>query len=372
VARTPDPRRELERLEKTLAAGLGPGYVLRFDERWFVEQALERVRAAAPQAELELCLHDCAEPGFEPAGLLDDLVGTAMFASARCVVLRSPEDQLKKTGGQDAPATRAIRSFLEGRRGTLVLVASGLRADHAAVKAVEAAGGASFQFRALYDSPAPWAPDPRRVELVEWIGARARHHGVRLGVEQALLLAKAKGNDLFALDGELERLAAAGGDATAALSSDAAGSPRRLADHLLAGEAPAALFEIDQLWRSGFDKGKGGARETSAGAILAVLAGSLRRGVRQGLVASAAMASGQDPEAAATAAGVPAWPKARQAFLAQLRARRAADWPRMQRDLLALERRSRSGAAVDANDLAALALRWRVSARAGARTGGRR
>lgn len=364
MAKAPDPRQELARLEKSLAAGLAPGYALRYEERWFAEQALERIKAAAAKAELELCSHDGVEPAFEPAGLLDDLCGTAMFATARCVVFRSPEAHLKKTGGQDAAVTRAARSFLEGRRGTLVLVASGLRADHAAVKAIEQAGGAALHFRALYDSPAPWAPDPRKVELVEWIGARARSHGMRLGVEQAVLLAKAKGNDLFALDGELARLSGAPDGELAELSADAAGSPWRLSEHLLAGDAPRALFELEQLWRGGFDKGKaGGARETGSGAILAVLSASLRRGVRQGLVAATELSRGADPDAAATAAGVPAWPKARRPFLAQLAARPRADWARMQRELLELERRSRQGTQVDASDLAALALRWRVQPR---------
>jgi len=371
VAKAPDPRQELRRLIQGLKQGLAPGYVLRFDERWFAEQALERIKAAAAQAGLELCYHDGSDPGFEPALLLDDLCGTAMFASARCVVFRAPEEHLKKCGERESPATRAIRSFLEGKRGTVVLSASGLRADHAVVKAVTACGGVSLTFRALYDTPFSSRDDPARVELVQWIRERAGERGVRLASEPALLLATAKGNDLFALDGELERLAAAGPAAARELSSDALGSPQRLADHLLAGDLPSALYEIEKLWRSGFDKGKGGARETSAAAILAVLAGSLRRGIRQGLAASAAVAGGASPDAAAAAAGVPAWPKARQTFLAQLAGRPAADWPRMQRELLDLERRSRLGAEVDAGHLTALALRWRVSPRPAARAGGR-
>jgi DNA polymerase III delta subunit len=372
MAKAPDPRQELRRLEQAVQAGLAPGYVLRYDERWFAEQALECVKKAASAAQLELCSHDGDDPGFELSPLLDDLCGTAMFASARCVVWRSPEEHLKKSGAHEAPATRAIRSFLEGRRGTLVLLASGLRADHAAVKAVLAAGGLSLSFRALYDTPFSSRDDPTRVELVQWLRDRARERGLRLEPEPALMIAKAKGNDLFALDGEIERLASGGAGAGRELSGDAAGSPQRLADHLLVGDVPKALFEIETLWRGGFDKGKAGARETSAGAILAVLGGNLRRGIRQGLVASAALAAGASPDAAASAAGVPTWPKARQLFLTQLQARSAADWPRMQRELLALERRSRQGAEVDASDLAALALRWRLTPRAPARQGARR
>ena len=104
--------------------------------------------------------------------------------------------------------------------------------------------------------------------------------------------------------------------------------------------------------------------------ILAVLFGSLRRGVRQGLVGSSAVAHGLDAKLAADEAGVPTWPKARQAFQARLSSRAPREWRAMYTDLLDLERRSRSGAEVDANDLTAFAMRWRRRAPAG--RGGRR
>lgn len=364
MAKEPHPGEELSRLQRALEGALAPAYVVRGAERWYVQRALERVREAATKAGLELCAHDAADPAFEPAALLDDLCGTAMFAAARCVVLQGAEAALKKSGSVEAPATRAIRAFLEGRRGTVVIVSDGLRADHAVVKACAKAGGEAFSFRPLWDTPAPWNPDPSRTELVEWIGARARELGLRLSRDQGLLLSKAKGNDLFALDAELVRLREGGAQAARALESDAAGSPTRLADSLVAGDCPSALAELERLWSGGFTRGKGGGdRETGAAAILAVLFGSLRRGVRQGLVGSAALESGADPKRAADLAGVPAWPKARQAFQAGLAARAPDDWRRMHADLLALERRSRSRAVVDAADLAALALRWRRTAR---------
>lgn len=367
MAKDEGPRQQWSALEADLARGLAAGYVLKCEEPWFGPRALALVLARARAAGQEICRHDTAEAGFRAAALLDDLCGSALFASARCVVVERPEELLRKQEGEDSPLTRHARAFLAGKRGTLVLVASGLRADHALVKAVRAAGGELYAFRALWDSPAPWESDPTKSELVGWIGARARELGLRLSPDAALLLAKAKGNDLAALDGELANLLQAGPQAVAALSSDAAGSPRRLADLLADGDRPGALAEIERLWQGGFDRGRGAGRDTSSSGILAVLFGSLRGNLRQALVGSAALAAGADPKAAADAAGVPTWPKARASFAARVGARTSDQWLSMQREAQALERRSRGTAVVDANDLALFALRWGRASRGGRR-----
>jgi DNA polymerase III delta subunit len=363
VAKDADPRQQWSALEAQLARGLAPGYVLKCEEPWFGTRALSLLLARARAAGLEVCRHDVGEPGFRPAPLFDDLCGSAMFDSARCVVVERAEELLRKQGADDSALTRHARAFLEARRGTLVVLASGLRADHALVKAVRASGGELYTFRALWDTPPPWDPDPTRSELVGWIDARARELGVRLSRDAALLLAKVKGNDLSALDSELANLAQSGPAAVAALASDAAGSPRRLADLLADGDRAGALAEIERLWQGGFDKGRGAGRETSSGAILAVLFGSLRGNLRQALVGSAALAAGADPKSAADAAGVGTWPKARASFSARVGARTSAQWLAMQREAQSLERRSRGSAEVDANDLALFALRWGRAAR---------
>lgn len=358
MAKDADPRQVWSALEADVARGLAPGYVLKCEEPWFGVRALSLLIGKARAAGLEVCRHDAGEGGFRAASLFDDLCGNAMFDSARCIVVERPDELLRKQGAEDAPLTRHARAFLEARRGTLVLVAGGLRADHALVKAVRKSGGELYAFRALWDSPPPWNPDPTQSELVGWISARATELGLRLSRDAALWLSKAKGNDLSALDGELANLVQAGPQAVAALSSEAAGSPRKLADLLADGDRGGALLEIERLWQGGFDKGRGAGRETSGAAILAVLFGSLRGNLRQALMGSAALAAGADPAAAADAAGVPTWPKARAGFAARVRRQSAARWLEMQREAQVLERRSRGAAVVDANDLAAFALRW--------------
>jgi DNA polymerase III delta subunit len=363
VARAADPRQQWNELEGSLAAGLAPGYLLRYDEPWFGARALDLLRGAARGAGLELCSHDAQDAEFRLSSLLDDLCGNAMFAQARCVLVERPEEHLKKGGDTDSALTRAARAFLEARRGTLILVTTSLRLDHAVVKAIKQAQGGVYEFRALYDAPPPWDPDPYKSEVVIWVANRARELGLKLTREDALLLSKVKGNDLSALDSELSNLREAGPEAVSTLVSDAAGSPGRLADHLSDGDAAAALVEIERLWQGGFDKGKGGGRETAGAAILAVLFGRLRGNLRQAMVGSAAMAAGADAKSAADEAAVPTWPQARQAFTARVGARSSGEWLRMQRDMHALERRTRMGGDVDANDLALFALRWRRVAR---------
>ncbi len=367
MAKDPLPQKELALLERGLSAALAPGYVLRGPERWFVDRALSALRHRATELGLEVCLHDAADPDFQLARLLDDLCGTALFSSGRLVVAAGIDEQLKKRGADEAAATRAVRAFVEHRRGTVVIVSDSLRADHAVVRSIQAAGGALHTFRALWETSPPWEPDPARTELVQWIASRAADLGLKLSRDSLLLLARAKGNDLFALESELALLRSAGPAAARALESDAAGSPQRLSDALLAGDHRAALLEIEELWRGGFARSTGSGRETGSGAILAVLFGSLRRGVRQGLFGAAALCAGSDLASAADQAGVPNWPRARQAFQAHVGLRSPRAWRAMYADLTTLERRSRSGATVDGGDLAAFALRWRrLRSRAGA------
>jgi len=361
MAREPDPRVELAELEKSLARGaLAPGYVLRGPERYFRAQALERIERAAREARFELCPHQGRDKELDVPALLDDLCGGALFAAGRCVVIGSPEPLLKK----DGPVARAILSFLEGRRGTVVLEADSLRSDLFVVKQLVAAGGAMLSFRKLYETPPPYDrdPDPLRAELVSWVVARARELGVKLSAEQALLLVAAKGNELHALEGELEVLRAGGvSESLARVERDVAAAPFRVAEDMVRGDVARALPGIETLFRGGMQKD--GKRETSAAALLAILFSALRKTLRQALAGALELEAGADLERASAAAGVPGYPAAQQAFRAILAGRTAGALARMTGELALLERRTRSTSEVDANDLALLAARWGRRAR---------
>ena len=124
-----------------------------------------------------------------------------------------------------------------------------------------------------------------------------------------------------------------------------------------------SIAGIEGLFRLGFQD-KGGEREIDRGAILAITLGSLRGKLRQSMAAARVLEAGGDVAEAAEAAGVHSFAKAREEFALRMRARPASAWRGMMDDLMELERRTRRGGTVDANDLVALALRWRVSERA--------
>lgn len=361
--RAPDPLSELGALRRELETGeLARAYVLRGDERYFHEQVIELLRAQARQASYELVSHDAARDNadFSLSALLDDASGGGLFAPRRLIVVRHPEEYLKKSGKDQSPLTRQLTGFVQAaeNHGTLVLSASSLRADHALSKAIVAAGGKLLALRKLWDTPPPWSPDPKQVELVRWLLDRAREKNVRLDAARAVYVCAATGNDLFALDDQLDRLASTGGtDVHSVVAWDAATTPWAVADPIVAGDLPRGLFGIESLFRGGFQE-KSGRRLVDGTALANMLLGSLLRNVRQGFAVRTALDAGQDGDAAARAAGLAGKPMAVKAALARAGKRPAGTWRHMLADLAGLERRAKSGVGVDENDFALLALSW--------------
>jgi DNA polymerase III delta subunit len=359
-ARDPHPEEELRELENVLRGGLPRGVVLRGEERYFRERGLARVVAAATQAGLELCRHDTQDPEFHLSALLDDLAGGALFATGRCIVVRHADALLTKGARLASPAfAKALAARVgSGAEGTIVLTAGTLRADNPSVKALVAAGGLVVSCRRLWDSPPPWDPNPLKAELVQWLLGRARTMRVDLAPDEAAYVAAAKGNDLFALESELERLRGRGRQAVRELVGwDSGGSPFAIAEQLVSGDAPRALAGLEALFRAGF-AGRDGSRTLERGGLVAILASAVGAKVRESVAGAEVLVAGGSPADAAEAAGVRGAPQARQAFEARVRARPPAAWVRMLEDSGALDRRARSGATVDVNDFCVLALRW--------------
>jgi DNA polymerase III delta subunit len=360
VAKDPHPQAVLEELESALAHpdGLAPGYVVRGDELYYKNRAIDALKRAALARGLELCLHDAKDGAFSVATLQDDLCGGALFAAARLVVLHSPEELLKKGDDGERPVARSIKAFVGRRAGSIVLATEGLRADHAVVKAIVAAGGGLLTFRRLYDRPGPWErePDPRRTELAQWLVARARAKKVALAPDRAVIVATAVGNDLAALDAKLDELAALGPEGFfERLVGSAAGSPFELAGDIARGDARSALVGLETLFHGGFEA-KDKKREVKPDALREILLGALRREVRRGYAGAQAVAGGATLDEAAVALGVP--PYGRRDFETAVHARSAGEWRAMSASLADLERAARSSAVVDGNDLALFAVRW--------------
>jgi DNA polymerase III delta subunit len=369
-AKEPDPPAQLRELAAALppasGAKLARAYLLRGDERYFREKAIELVVTAARAAGLELSRHDARDPDFSQSLLQDDLSAAPMFASARCVLVRNAAALLKKEGGAESPVARALLAYVQGKGpggGTLVLEAEGLRADHAVAKAVVATGGKSLSLRRLWENPPPWDPDPRKAELVQWLIAQARAQKLELALHDAVYMVAATGNDLFALEAALARVAAAGGKSVRALVEWTSGvSPFQLAEDLARGDGPRALAGCEALFRAGFQD-KDGSREIDPAAIQAILLGTLRNKLRQSFACARALEQGSDFAAAAEKAGFQGAPAMRAELESRVRLRDAAGWKKLVLDLAAFERRTRRGTSIDVNDFALLALRWKRVAR---------
>lgn len=351
-----EPWNELAALASALERdGLARGYALRGEERYFRERALGLLRAKAEALGHEICVHDVEKEtetsDFRLARLIDDLSGGALFAARRLVIVRGPGDLLKKSEGEDSSLTRAALAFVKSTQdaGTLVLAEAGLRVDHVLVKAFLAAGGLAPSFRKVWETPPPWRPDPSQAELVQWTMRRAGELGLRLTLEQALYVSVATGNDLAALDNQLETLRAGGGTDLKDVRWVAGSTPWSVADHLLAGDLPRALSGIEALFQGGFQE-KDGKRLLEVSALSIMLVGALQRGA----TAALALASG------ATASD--GSPSQRAAAQARSEKRAPAAWRAFLEDAATLERGLKSGAGLDANDFAGLALRWALGA----------
>ncbi len=361
--REASPGEQVANLARALASGPLPKIiVLRGDERWFREEALRHALEGAKRAQMEVEKFDTLDPDFDVRSLTDALLAPPMFASSRCVVVRNATSILKKDGGNDSSVARAVLGFVkdEGTSGMVVLDADGLRADHALSKAASASGGHVLGLRRLYDSPPPWDPDPRKTEVVAWVSARARERKMPLTPDEALYVAVATGNDLFQLDAAIERLSRRGSNTVKGLVPwTSGGTPFDLAEHMLRGDVAKSLAGIEGLFKLGFAD-KSGEREVDRTALLAITLGALRGKLRSSVAAARVLARGGPVDAAAAAAGVNAYAKARDEFALRMRSRDVGAWGRMLGELTELERKTRRGGVTDQNDLAALAVRWRA------------
>lgn len=374
--READPPTQLKGLASLLSQSGPPRTALvRGEERYFVERGLKLLSEAAQAKSLEVCKHDAQDPEFEPARLLDDLAANPLFASARCIIVRNAdagrggEGLLKKVGTKHSPFTRMAVGFIESdREGALFITGRSIRADHAIAKAIKAKGDPVLSMRKLWDTPPPWSPDPRKVELALWVGTRSRELGLRLSPDDCAYLAAATGNDLSAIDTQLEKIRQGGNAKLREIVGwQSGGTPWKTADDLLGGDLARGLAAVESLFRAGFHSDRDGKTEVNPAALAAIVLGTMRSKARQALAGTRALARGASLDAAATEAGVGAQKMAREAFSRLLALRDEAGWEAVYRDVLELERKSRLGGDIDVNDFIPLAIRWKVARRAGAR-----
>ena len=361
--RKPDPHPEHEQrtLERALEGGrIPPAVVLRGEERYFRDAGVALVVRAAAERGFEVCRHDAQDPEFELPRLIDDLSGGALFAKGRCVVVLNAAPLLVKSSRRrsETLVDVLVARLERGVEGAVVLTAESLRADHAVLKAVGEAGGLIVGCRRMWDTPPPWDPDPRRAELVQWLLGKARERGMELAPDEAVYVVAATGNDPSALESQLGQLERRGPDGIAELVRwDAGGSPYSVAEHLLLGDAARAVAALESYFSGGF-RGRDGSRTVDRAGLVAMLAGAVVGKLRETAAGAEVLEARGDVSVAAKQAGVKG-PGPLRSFEARVGRRSAAEWHGLLEDAAELERRSRSGATVDASDFALLALRWR-------------
>ncbi len=361
------PLAQLKEFENRLesANGLPRCTVLRGPEMWFHDRAIRAVVERAKEAGFDVNQHDPSDPDYDGRGLFADLRGGSLFSSAILVVVRNAGELLKKSGSRDSDLVGLLKTYVTGddSTGAVVIQAQSLRADHALVKATVKVGGASLNFRKLYDSPAPWAPDPRNVELVIWIRERAKEMGVNLRSEDAVYLSSALGNDLSALESELRKLAVTGtADLHKSVGWQAGGTPWDVADKILDGKSSIAVAAVESLFAKGF-QGKDNKRVLDLSALVTMLNSSLMKTVRQGIGIAEARNSGLPQAQAASIAGITGSPKMVGSAIERASSRTGREWSAMLDDLVGLDRRMKTGGILDANDYVLFTLKWRTAKR---------
>ena len=363
-AREPDPESQLDALERSVAgsAPLARLYVLVGEERYFRDRALATLVRAASAREMEVSRHDAHDPDFDPAGFAADVSAAPMFAPARFIVLKNAAMMLKKESSHDGGLADRALAFAKDASfpGALAIDADALRADHP-LRAAASSIGVVVTSRRLYEDAPPWNPDPAKAELVQWCVAAAKRRGIPLDAHRAVALVAMTGNDLYALDANLERLKRATPREWKGLVPwTRGGAPHEVAEDICLGRAARALAGLEALYSSGFRE-RDGSKESDPTVVTTILLGALRSKARQALVGATSLETGADLAAAAEGAGVPANPKARAAFEARVRARSRGDWDRVYRAVQDLERGAKSGNSIDVNDWFALALRFRIA-----------
>ena len=95
MAKDQHPQEVLDGLRAALAGGLAPGYVVRGEELFYRNAALDLLRERARAANLEVCAHDPTESGFDLARLQDDFAGGGLFSAGRLVIVHNPATDLR-------------------------------------------------------------------------------------------------------------------------------------------------------------------------------------------------------------------------------------------------------------------------------------
>lgn len=228
-------------------------------EEFLVRQCLRELRGQIlPQEEADLSLKTFDGAAAELRDVMDELKTRALFGGGQRLVVVEGADPFVTRN-----RTRLEEYVARPSRSAVLVLEVGTWPANTRLAKLVAESGLSIECK---------APPPRSVPrwLAQWAKTR---HDLRLGTAEAELLVELVGPELGLLDQELAKLAAAcGGEIQAEAIARLVGDWRTrsawdLVDAAAAGDAPAALAQLDRLLSAG----------QQPVAVLAQLGTSLRR-----------------------------------------------------------------------------------------------
>ena len=241
-----------EDLPRHLKQALKPAYLIAGDEPLLVQEAADRVRAAARQAGYDERERLVVEPGFNWSSLAQIADSPSLFAQRRIIELRL------ETGKAGQEGAKALTAYAERPAPDALLLVVGGRFEMATwktkwVKALERLG-AVVQV---------WPVRP--AELPGWLGRRMADRGLRPDRGAVQMLAERLEGNLLAAAQEVEKLAVLLGPGPVD------------ADQVQAAVADSARFDVFDL--------AGAATAGDSARLVRVLAGLKGEGVEPVLVA---------------------------------------------------------------------------------------
>lgn len=267
-----------DRLDKALADGLAPIYLVGGDEPLLITESADAIRAAARAAGHtdRRVLH--VEAGFDWSELRAAGQAMSLFAEKTLIEVHMPTG----TPGRDGGA--AIRATCEAPPpDTVILIITGV------LDARTRKGGWYAQIEKAGATVYCWPLKGQ--DLLRWLDARLTRAGLSAEPDAVRLLAERVEGNLLSAAQDIDKMALLFGDGariTAEQMADAVADNARFAvfdliDKALAGPPESALRSLDRLREEGVE----------AFPIIAVLAGQLRTLAR--------VAAARDPERVAQA-----------------------------------------------------------------------
>lgn len=188
-----------DELERQLARGLAPVYLIGGEEPLFVQEAQDSVRAAARKAGHSERVVLEVEPGFDWNRLNDAAANLSLFGDRRLIELRLP------TGRPGTAGSKAISDYCQTPSpDSVLLILTGALDSSQRRSAWVRAVGKSGVFVYAWPLPLPQVP--------QWVEGRLRQQGLNATADAVELLALRSEGNLLAGAQEIEKLALLFGD----------------------------------------------------------------------------------------------------------------------------------------------------------------